>query len=179
MPRPARHRIAPGLASVHDARSSDGVSGRPRALEGSMTIGKRIGAASLAIVLAIAVADAGQPPTLGYDDTPMQPDGRWRIHDATRPQPIVVSPGPAPVNPVPAPADAIVLLGARDSLSAWQMIDGSAPTWAIANGVVETRKGMMRTREEFTDFQLHVEFATPREVKGDSQGRGNSGGCCP
>ncbi len=33
----------------------------------------------------------------------------------------------------------------------------------------------MRTRAEFTDFQLHVEFATPRDVKGDSQGRGNSG----
>ena len=34
---------------------------------------------------------------------------------------------------------------------------------------------MLRTKAEFTDFQLHVEFATPREVKGDSQGRGNSG----
>ena len=41
--------------------------------------------------------------------------------------------------------------------------------------MLETGKGLLRTKAEFTDFQLHVEFATPREVKGDSQGRGNSG----
>ncbi len=34
---------------------------------------------------------------------------------------------------------------------------------------------MLQTKQEFTDFQLHVEFATPAEVKGDSQERGNSG----
>jgi hypothetical protein len=34
---------------------------------------------------------------------------------------------------------------------------------------------MIRTRAEFTDYQLHVEFATPKEVKGNSQERGNSG----
>ena len=35
---------------------------------------------------------------------------------------------------------------------------------------------MIRTaRNDFTDYQLHVEFATPSEVKGNSQGRGNSG----
>ena len=36
-------------------------------------------------------------------------------------------------------------------------------------------RGSLQTRQQFTDFQLHVEFATPSEVKGDSQGRGNSG----
>jgi hypothetical protein len=35
---------------------------------------------------------------------------------------------------------------------------------------------MIRTKQDdFTDYQLHVEFATPSEVKGNSQGRGNSG----
>ena len=55
------------------------------------------------------------------------------------------------------------------------MTDGSAAAWAMKDGVLETGKGLLRTKAEFTDFQLHVEFATPREVKGDSQGRGNSG----
>ena len=36
-------------------------------------------------------------------------------------------------------------------------------------------KGMIRTRAEFTDIQLHVEFATPSTVVGSSQDRGNSG----
>ena len=55
------------------------------------------------------------------------------------------------------------------------MDDGSSATWAMANGVVSTGKGRIRTKAECTDFQLHVEFATPKEVKGDSQERGNSG----
>ena len=36
-------------------------------------------------------------------------------------------------------------------------------------------EGDIQTREHFGDVQLHVEFATPAEVRGDSQGRGNSG----
>jgi len=112
---------------------------------------------------------------LGYDDTPMQPDGKWHIHDGRRPQPRIVNPGPAPASPSPVPADAIALLGGGDDLGAWRMADGSPATWAMKNGIVETGKGMIYTRAEFTDFQLHVEFATPSKVIGDGQGRGNSG----
>ncbi|HEV8541043.1 MAG TPA: DUF1080 domain-containing protein, partial [Verrucomicrobiae bacterium] len=35
--------------------------------------------------------------------------------------------------------------------------------------------GSIRTKEEFGPVQLHVEWATPEEVKGEGQGRGNSG----
>ena len=45
----------------------------------------------------------------------------------------------------------------------------------MKNGIVETGKGLIYTKAEFTDFQLHVELATPSKVIGDSQGRGNSG----
>ncbi len=128
-----------------------------------------------AIVSVWAASVSGQAPSLGYDDTPMQPNGKWHIHDSKRPQPPLVTPGVTNANPVPAPADATVLLGERDDLSAWQMMDGSRPTWLMKNGVLETGKGLLRTKTEFTDFQLHVEFATPSEVKGDSQERGNSG----
>jgi hypothetical protein len=97
-----------------------------------------------ALLLAAAVSVRSQQPKLGYDDTPMQPNGKWHIHDGNRPQPRIVKPG-ATVGA--APSDATVLLGAGADTSAWQ----------------------------FTDFQLHVEFATPKEVKGTGQGRGNSG----
>ena len=117
----------------------------------------------------------GQQANLGYDDTPMQPNGRWHIHDGKRPQPPLVRPAPMKVSPVPAPADATQLLGDRDDLSAWQMMDGSPATWVMKNGTLETGKGVIRTRAELADFQLHVEFATPSEIKGDGQGRGNSG----
>lgn len=129
-----------------------------------------------AVLLVLSAALLAQQANLGYDDTPMQPNGRWHIHDGKRPQPRMVKPGDAVnTSPVSAPQDATVLIGSRADLSAWQMMDGAPVTWAMSNGVLATGKGLIRTRAEFTDFQLHVEFATPSEVKGDSQGRGNSG----
>ena len=139
--------------------------------------------APLLVILAAAASSAQQPapkqaappaPT-GYQDTPMQPNGKWHIHDGTRPQPTVVK--PAPFVSLAPPADAIVLLGSGTDLGKWQMQDGGGPvTWPIENGVLSSAKGFIRTKQDdFTDYQLHVEFATPAEVKGDSQGRGNSG----
>lgn len=132
-------------------------------------------AALAAIVLASSSFVTAQQsnPVLGYDDTPMQPNGKWRVHDSKRPQPPVVTPGPASATPLAAPSDATILIG--NDFSAWQMMDGAAVTWPISNGVASSGKGMIRTKAEFRDFQLHVEFATPSDVKGDSQGRGNSG----
>jgi hypothetical protein len=45
----------------------------------------------------------------------------------------------------------------------------------MSDGVLQTGKGLIRTKAAFADIQLHVEFATPAEVKGNSQERGNSG----
>ena len=140
-------------------------------------------AVPVACMLAVAVLGAQQTPPspapppapTGYQDTPMQPNGRWHIHDGTRPQPRVVTPGPF-VSLAP-PSDAIVLLGSGSDLSRWQMTQGGGPvSWPIEAGVMSSGKGMIRTKQDdFTDYQLHVEFATPSEVKGNSQGRGNSG----
>jgi hypothetical protein len=125
------------------------------------------------IVGAGLIAGQQAPAPTGYDDTPMQPNGRWHIHDGKRPQPKIVTPGP--LSPAPPPQDAIVLVGAGADRSAWQMMDGAPVTWAMSDGVLETGKGIIRTKAEFTDYQLHVEFATPKLVKGNSQERGNSG----
>ncbi len=127
------------------------------------------------VLFVLAGTMLGQQANLGYDDTPMQPNGRWHIHDGKRPQPPLVAPAPMKVSPVPAPADATQLVGDRDDLSAWQMMDGSPATWVMKNGILETGKGVIRTRAELSDVQLHVEFATPSEIKGEGQGRGNSG----
>jgi len=55
------------------------------------------------VVVWLAATAAGQQAPVGYDDTPMQPNGKWHIHDGKRPQPAIVTPGPANVGPVPAP----------------------------------------------------------------------------
>ena len=48
--------------------------------------------------------------------------------------------------------------------------------WKVGDGYAEVNgTGSIMTKEEFGDVQLHVEWATPKEVKGEGQGRGNSG----
>jgi hypothetical protein len=115
---------------------------------------------------------------LGYDDTPMIPGSPYRVHDGTRPQPRIVRPGTAgtPENPGDPPSDAVVLFDGRD-LSQWMAPDGGEARWKVENGAMEVVPGTgdIQTREEFGDCQLHLEWAAPTVVKGESQGRGNSG----
>src|SRR5688500_10995992 len=140
-------------------------------------------AGSVFVALGIAVMSAqtpqtppAQPPAAptGYKDTPMQPNGKWRVHDDDRPRPVVVKPGP--FVGLPAPSDAIVLLGAGQDLSHWQMTQGGGGvTWPLGNGALSSGRGLIRTkRDDCRDYQLHVECATPSEAQGNSQGRGSS-----
>jgi hypothetical protein len=76
----------------------------------------------------------------------------------------------------PPPSDAIILFDGTD-LSQWKSTkDGGPAKWAVKDGVVTVNgTGSIATKREFGDCQLHIEWATPAEGKGDGQGRGNSG----
>jgi hypothetical protein len=82
------------------------------------------------------------------------------------PEPKIIDPGP----PGGPPADAIMLFDGKD-LSQWEGGD----KWLIADGVATVHGGGITTRQPFGDCQLHLEWASPAEVKGSGQGRGNSG----
>ncbi|MCA8953533.1 MAG: DUF1080 domain-containing protein [Planctomycetes bacterium] len=127
----------------------------------------------IALILLVNAAALTAQHNPGYTDTPKLPSG-WRVHDSERPHPPVVDPGPAPAEPLPVPSDAIVLFDGR-TLDAWEGNKGAAK-WAVQDGYMEVNgTGDIHTKQEFGDCQLHVEWASPAEVKGDSQGRGNSG----
>jgi len=75
----------------------------------------------------------------------------------------------------PPPADAIVLFDGKD-LSQWKSDKGGPAMWDVKDGVATVNgTGSISTKRGFGDCQLHVEWATPAEVKGEGQGRGNSG----
>ncbi|MFP6874195.1 MAG: family 16 glycoside hydrolase [Verrucomicrobiales bacterium] len=125
------------------------------------------------ILVALSVSSAsaqfhGDPP----DDT-----HPWAVHDMNRPQPPLVTPGKTPGAP---PSDAIVLFdGTAASFKAnWEheKKDRKAD-WQVVDGAVQCAKnsGTIRSRAQFADCQLHVEWAAPSKVQGSSQGRGNSG----
>ncbi len=114
-------------------------------------------------------------------EVPPPADGKWPVHSMDRPRPKVVAPQYDGV-PVAAPADAVVLFDGKD-LAKWKQ-DGKKdapddlPKWKVENGYVEIVRGTgtMATREAIPgSVHLHIEWATPAEVKGSSQGRGNSG----
>ena len=123
-----------------------------------------------------------KPPEIGFQDTPLLPGGKWHVHDGTRPQPPVVTPGTpsTPEAPGKAPSDAIVLFDGHD-LSKWRAEDGSPSGWKVEDGsMVVPPKGTkgggpIFSKQSFGDCQIHAEFATPTPAKGVGQGRGNSG----
>src|SRR6185503_6772342 len=124
-----------------------------------------------AILLASIVVSAQTPSTnLGYTDTPMLPGLPYHVHDPARPRPATVTPA-ARVGD--APSDATVLFDGT-SLSAWTP---AKQAWKVENGYFEVipNSGDLKTKETFGDVQLHVEWAAPAQVRGDSQNRGNSG----
>jgi hypothetical protein len=112
----------------------------------------------------------------GFQDTPLEPDGKWHVHDPARPQPSVVTPGNAFSLGANPPSDAEVLFDGH-GLEKWQNMQGSPARWKTNEDYVETaaRGGSIRTRGSWADFQLHVEWATPNPPHGEGQGRGNSG----
>ncbi|MBM3887897.1 MAG: DUF1080 domain-containing protein [Verrucomicrobia bacterium] len=106
----------------------------------------------------------------------------WCVHDRNRPQPPVVAPLPVSEleQKAKAPADAIVLFdGTEASLANWVSDKNpNEPTkWIVRDGAMECvpKSGYIRSKAGFGDCQLHVEWAAPSKVEGESQGRGNSG----
>ncbi|HTI05086.1 MAG TPA: DUF1080 domain-containing protein [Gemmatimonadales bacterium] len=85
-------------------------------------------------------------------------------------------PRPPVVNPGPPPSDAVVLFDGKD-LSQWRSEDSTPAKWTVANGYMEVKAGtgMIQSARGFGDVQLHLEWATPAAVQGESQERGNSG----
>lgn len=88
------------------------------------------------------------------------------LNGTTWPEPPVVTPGDGGA----PPSDAIVLFDGKN-FDAW---DG-AKGWQVDPDGGFTVKGGLQTKQGFGDCQLHLEFASPREVKGQGQGRGNNG----
>jgi hypothetical protein len=121
-------------------------------------------------------------------EKPFTPGGKYRAHSMERPRPRVITP-PGLSSQEKAgqpPSDAMVFFDGKD-LSQWKRdpkkSDPATPPndaaeWKVENGYFEItpKSGGIRTRQKISgDCQWHIEWATPSEVKGNSQGRGNSG----
>jgi len=123
-------------------------------------------AAGMAAGLAASTLFAGL-----YGDTP-DAKHAWAVHDMNRPNPAKIT-----AEPGQPPSDAVVLFDGT-SLDNWTSTKPGEPTkWKLVDGALESVKGAgyIRTKQEFGDCQLHIEWAAPAKVQGVGQGRGNSG----
>jgi hypothetical protein len=91
------------------------------------------------------------------------------------PQPRIITAGEKPGD---APSDALILFDGKN-LDSWTGLDGNAAKWTVKDGIltVVAKAQDIKTKKEFGDFQLHVEWRSPAEVDPSKtgQGRGNSG----
>ncbi len=91
-----------------------------------------------------------------------------------------------------APSDAIILFKEKKDTINWISKKGKPFNWKADDSTItvvpfaedadysaeEKQKNAVQgiqTKQSFGDCQLHIEWRTPAEVKGDGQGRGNSG----
>lgn len=82
-------------------------------------------------------------------------------------EPPLVTPGASDDAP---PSDAIVLFDGTN-LDAWDNGD----KWLVQDGVAIPRESAITSKQHFGDMQLHLEWSAPTEIRGEGQGRGNSG----
>jgi len=108
-----------------------------------------------------------------YGDTP-DANHAWAVHDWNRPLPEKIT-----ADAGKPPSDAVVLFDGSN-LDGWvnSRPRGGPASWKIVEGgavEVVPRSGAIKTIQAFGDCQLHIEWASPRQIKGEGQGRGNSG----
>ena len=103
-----------------------------------------------------------------------QNQGDPKLTEIWRPVPRVINPGKLSADP---PSDAIVLFGNTKDSVKWESKTGQPFNWKAFddNLTVVPFAGDLRTKQSFGDCQLHIEWRTPAEIKGEGQGRGNSG----
>jgi len=117
------------------------------------------------------ISKSGTIVAQGWKDHPMDS----KMTEIWEPEVPVVIPGNVPEDP---PSDAIILFNGENLGLEWTNGDGTGqPDWLVGEGCVTVvkGKGSIKTKRNFNDFQLHIEWRTPAEVVGEGQRRGNSG----
>ncbi|SMC36958.1 3-keto-disaccharide hydrolase [Cellulophaga tyrosinoxydans] len=90
-----------------------------------------------------------------------------------------VPPVVRPINDKGVPSDAKILFN-NNSLNEWVSVKNPnrIAEWTInadSSFTVKDKAGDIRTKYEFGDVQLHIEWRSPEKIEGEGQSRGNSG----
>ncbi len=123
---------------------------------------------SVFVITAIVINSSA----LANDQEKLEPWQEAKKSEVWEPVPKVVSAEEGQV-----PSDAIVLVG-KGSQDPWISVKSDTFPWKLENNVLTVTPGTgdIKTKQNFCDVQLHIEWKTPTEVKGmEGQQRNNSG----
>ena len=157
-PDAARQAAAPPVPAAPAAGAAQGPPPASSAPQPGVQLANPAG------VVAAGLGDSVLGPNgevWGFTDTAFNPGSRWRIHDADRPQPPVVTPGETVS--IPPPSDAVVLFNGKD-LSQWVSRGANGVTAGLTHvrdGYFEAQGGNLSTKASFGDVQLHLGYAIP------------------
>jgi hypothetical protein len=129
---------------------------------------------TLALSVVITSAMGQTSPVYAPKEVPKPMEMKPEMTEFWEPAVPVITPGKTVSD---APSDAKVLFDGKN-LNSWKSDKtGGAAEWTVKDGYFEVAadKGDIKTKDLFTDCQLHIEWSAPIEIKGVSQGRGNSG----
>lgn len=143
---------------------------------------------ALGALLALFLVSCQEAPKEKVDETVAEIENQVIVHEEyaepepTEPEateyyePKVPVVGPATNGSIPS--DAIVLFDGS-SFDGWMHIqDSTAVKWHLhedGSMTVADKTGDIRTKQEFGDIQLHIEWRSPLPIQREGQNRGNSG----
>ncbi|MBI5818586.1 MAG: DUF1080 domain-containing protein [Verrucomicrobia bacterium] len=133
----------------------------PRTATGGRKNSRTIIYAAAGIATAVLIAGAGLFIWSPWKSATSSDSAFVRKVDAGKPL------GAAPSD-APRPRSGVLFDG--HDTSVWQHPNGSPCQWQVTDGALVAGEGDLDTREKFQDFDLHIEFAVPRDAK-----QGNSG----
>jgi hypothetical protein len=116
-----------------------------------------------------------QPAAKPITPIPSEPEKmKPEMTEVWYPEVKIIQPGIKDSDP---PSDAIVLFNGTDINKEWTDNKGNPSKWIVVDGALVCVKGsgVIQSKRKFSNIQLHIEWKTPSEVTGESQGRGNSG----
>lgn len=108
---------------------------------------------------------------LGYKHTPIQPWSGFHVHDPDRPVPPVVTPGQPGTQEKAgtAPSDSVVLFDGSG-------VDQWHPSqWKLEDKLLVATGGLLTSKQEFGDCQMHLEWQAPLEKQEKNTNQGNNG----
>jgi hypothetical protein len=97
-----------------------------------------------------------------------------RATEVYSPVPPIVTPAEKVGNP---PSDAVILFDGKNEDQWVKTSDGTPADWIVSDGILTVNKksGNIQTKQNFSNYQLHLEFRIPKDITGSDQARGNSG----